>query len=70
MVEDASKLAIAAYDHQRALPGATVGTPSVCQLPCGPSLKIDSQTPEAVSVGFASMLLYQICDINYAPKYS
>jgi len=31
MVEEACKLAIEAQGRQRALPGAPVGTPSVCQ---------------------------------------
>jgi len=44
------KLAIQALDRQRVSAGAPVGTPSVCQLPCRPSLKIDPQTREAVSV--------------------
>jgi hypothetical protein len=59
MVEEAWKLAIEAQDRQRALAGAPVGTPSVCQLPGGPSLKIDPQTREAVSLEFCLMLLYQ-----------
>jgi hypothetical protein len=50
MVDEAWKLAIEAQDRQRALAGAPVGTPSVCQLPGGPSLKIDPQTGEAVNV--------------------
>jgi len=50
MVDEAWKLAIEAQDRQRALAGAPVGTPSVCELPGGPSLKIDQQTREAVSV--------------------
>jgi hypothetical protein len=50
MVDQAWKRAIDAQDCQRALAGAHVGTPSVCQLPGGPSLKIDPQTQEAVSV--------------------
>jgi len=50
LVDEAWKLAIEAQDHQRALAGAPVGTLSVCQLPSGPSLKIDTQTKEAVSV--------------------
>jgi len=49
-VEEAWKLAIEAQDRQWALAGAPVGTPSVCQLPGGPSLKIDPQTREALSV--------------------
>ena len=44
MVQEAWKLAIEAQDHQRALAGAPVGTPSVCQFPGCPSLKIDPQT--------------------------
>jgi len=59
MVEEAWKLAIEAQDRQRALAGAPVGTPSVCQLPGGPSLIIDLQTREAVSLEFCLMLLYQ-----------
>jgi len=51
MVEEAWKLAIEAQDRQRALAGVPAGTPSVCQLPRGPSLKIDLQTQEAVSLG-------------------
>jgi len=70
MVNEAWKLAIEAQDCQRALAGAPVGTPSVCQLPGGPSLKIDPQTREAVSLQFCSMLLYQMSDIDYAPKYT
>jgi len=50
MVDEAWKLAIEAQDRQRPLAGAPVGTPSVCQLPGGPSLKIDPQTGEAISV--------------------
>ena len=70
MVEEAWKLAIEAQDCQGALAVAPVGTPSVCQLPSGPSLKIDVQTPEAVSLGFCSMLLCQISDIDYTPNYA
>jgi len=50
MVDEAWQLAIQAQDRQRALAGALAGAPSVCQLPSGPSLKIDPQTQEAVSV--------------------
>jgi hypothetical protein len=50
MVDEAWQLAIEAQDCQRALAGAPVGAPSVCQLPIGSSLKIDLQTQEAVSV--------------------
>jgi len=50
MVDEAWKLAIEAQDHQQALAGTPVGTPSVCQLPSGPSLEIDLQTRDAVSV--------------------
>jgi hypothetical protein len=48
MVDEAWQLAIEAQDGQRALAGAPA--PSVCQLPGGPSLKIDPQTRKAVSV--------------------
>jgi len=50
MVDKAWTLTIEAQDRQLALTGAPVGTPSVCQLPGGLSLKIDPQTREAVSV--------------------
>jgi len=70
MVEEAWRLAIEAQDCQRTLAGASVDTPSVYQLPSGLSLKIDLQTQEAVSHGFCLMLLYQISDINYTPKYT
>jgi hypothetical protein len=59
MVEQAWKLAIEAQDRQRALAGASAGKPSVCQLPGGPSLKIDPQTREAVILESCLMLLYQ-----------
>ena len=59
MVEEPWKLAIEAQDGQRALAGAPVGTPSVCQLPGGPSLKIDPPTREAVSLEFCLILLHQ-----------
>jgi len=70
LVEEAWKLAINAQDHQQALAGAPPGTPSVCQLPSGPSLKIDPQTREVVSHGFCLMLFYQIYNIDYAPNYT
>jgi hypothetical protein len=44
IVDEAWKLAMEAQDRQWALAAAPVGTPSVCQLPSGPSLKIDLQT--------------------------
>ena len=50
MVDEGWKHVIEAQDHQRSLAGAPVGIPSVCQLPGGPSHKIDLQTREAVSV--------------------
>jgi hypothetical protein len=52
MVEEALKPPIEAQDCQQAFGGATVGTPSVCQLPRGPSLKIDPQTGDAASLEF------------------
>jgi len=68
MVEEAWKRAIEAQDRQRAFAGAPAGTPSVCQLPGGPSLKIDPQTREAVSLGICLMLPYQIYNIDLCPK--
>jgi len=59
MVDEAWKLAIQPQYRQRAFAGAPVGTPSVCELPGGPSLKIDRQTGEAVSLQFCLMLLDQ-----------
>jgi len=50
MLDEAWKLAIEAQDRQRVLAGAPVSTPSVCQLPGGPSLKIDPLTRGAISV--------------------
>jgi len=44
MVEEAWKLAIEAQDRQWGSAGGPVGTPSLCALPGGPSLKIDPQT--------------------------
>jgi hypothetical protein len=59
MVEEAWKPVIEAQDRQRTLEGVPEGTPSVCQLPNGRSLKIDPQTRDAVSHEFCSMHLYQ-----------
>jgi len=58
MVDEAWNVVIEAQDRQPAFAGAPVGTPSVCQLPSGPSLKIDPQTREAVCVysGFRSSI--------------
>ena len=50
MVEEAWKLSIDAQNGQLALPGASVDSPSVCQLPDAPSLKIAVQQWEAVSL--------------------
>ena len=49
MVIEAWTLAIEAQHRLQGLAGAPVGTPSGCQLPGGPSLKISPQTQEAVS---------------------
>jgi len=54
MVDKSWQLSIEAQDRQRALAGAPVGTSSVCQLPGGPSLQINPQTPDAVSVNSVS----------------
>jgi hypothetical protein len=58
VVVEAWKLPIEAQDRRRALAGAPVGTPSVCQFPGGPSLIIDQQTQEDVSFEFGLMLLH------------
>jgi len=64
LMDDAAlKLAIKAQNHQQALAGASLGTPSVCQWPGVPSLKIDPQTQEAASFGFCLMFMYQIHNI-------
>jgi len=70
MVKKAWKLAIEGQNSQWALAGPGVGMPSVCQLPGGPSLTIDLQTPEGVSLGYCVMLLYQISDIEFTQKYT
>jgi hypothetical protein len=70
MVEEASKLSIEAQDHQRALVDAPAGTPLVCELPSGPSLKIDPQTCKAVSFGLCFMLFYHIYDIDYVRNFT
>ena len=43
MVEEAWKVDIEAQDHQRPLADTPVGLPSVCQLPTGLSVKINTQ---------------------------
>jgi len=68
--EEVWKLAIDAQDRQQALAESLAGTPSGGNVPCGPSLKIDLQTQEALSLELCLMLLYQIDDIDYAPKYT
>jgi hypothetical protein len=50
MIDKVWQLAIEAQDRQWALAGSPVGAPFVCQLPSVPSLKIESQTREAISV--------------------
>jgi len=57
MVDEAWTLPFEAQDYRRALAGAPVSTPSVCQLPGGPTVKIDLQTCEAVRVFFCFLLL-------------
>jgi len=70
MVEDGWNLAIEPQDCQWALADAPVGTPSVCQLPSGPSRKIEPHTREAGCPGFCSMLLNQIYNIDNTAKYT
>jgi hypothetical protein len=52
MIGKAPKLAIEALHPERALGGAPVGTPSLCQWPASPSPKVDPHTPEAVTLVF------------------
>ena len=59
MVGQAWKLAIATQVRQWASAGAYIGTSSVCQLPGGPSLKIDPQTHKAASLECCLILLDQ-----------
>jgi len=63
IVEEASKLAIQAQNRRKALAGAPVGRPSVCQLASSPSLKIDSPIQDAVSLEFC--LLDLLSDLRY-----
>jgi hypothetical protein len=50
MVDKPSKLAMEAQDRQGAQACAPLCTPSVCQLPSGPSRNFDLHTQAAVSV--------------------
>jgi len=50
MVDEDWKPAIETHDRQWVLAGAHVDSQSVCQLPGGPSLTIERQTREPVSV--------------------
>jgi len=70
MADKAWKVAIESQDGQRALAGSPIGTPAVWQLPGSPSLKINLPTPEAESLVFCIMLLYQIYDIECDLKYT
>jgi hypothetical protein len=49
MVREACNLAIEALDGQHVFAGAPVGTPSMCQLPSGPSLTPVPQTQQSVT---------------------
>lgn len=70
MVEHALQLAIDAQDSQQALARTPVGIPSVRQLPGSPSLKLDLQTRESVTLGFHLALLNQVSDIDCTPNYT
>jgi len=70
MVEEHLKLAIEVQDRQRALAGPPVGTPSVCQLAGGPSLKIDPETRGSLSYEFCLMLLNQSYRYWLRQKYT
>jgi len=69
MVDESWQIAIEAQDHQPALAGVLVGTPSVYQLPCGVYLKINPQTWEAVSVYFVFYSLNGLIMILNPKKY-
>jgi hypothetical protein len=58
MVEEAWIPAIEAQELKRKSVYATVGTPSVSQLPSSPSIKMYSETLQATSMEFNIMLLY------------
>jgi len=68
IIDEAWQLAIEAHDRQWALAGAPVGATSVCQLPGDPSLKIDPQTQEAVSVYYVFCSLIGLVMIQI-PKH-
>jgi len=70
IIEQPWKLTIGTQDRQWTFARTPIGTPSVRWFPGSPSVKIDPPTPEAVSFGFCLMLLYQISDIDYIPKYT
>jgi len=70
MVDEVWKLAIEVEDQKQALADAPEGTPSVYQLPGGPSRKIDLQTWEAVCLRVCFIFLYKTYDINYVPTYT
>jgi hypothetical protein len=67
MIDKSPKEAIEAQDRQRAVAVAPVGTPSVYQLPGGPSLKINPPTRKALSVYavfFSSIGLMMILNLE------
>ena len=70
MVDKAWKHAFEGQDCQQVLAGVPVGTTSGCELPSGPSLEINPQTWVAVRFWFCSILLLQIYNIDYTPKYT
>jgi hypothetical protein len=70
MVEKAWKLSIDAQNGQLTLPGASVGSPSVCQLPDAPSLGITVQEWGAVSPRFLLTLHYYIYTTHHTAKYA
>jgi hypothetical protein len=70
IVAEAMSVVIEAQNCQRALPGNLIGTPSVCQFPNGPSLKVDLQVGLAVGLGFRLMLFYHIYNTDNTPKYT
>jgi len=68
MVEEAWKLPINAQNRQQELAGTSVGSPSVSEVPSGPSLSINMRTWEDVSLEFCLMLL--LSDLQYCLCYT
>ena len=68
-IKKAWDLVTEVQNREQVLAGYPVGSPSIGQLACGPSHKIDSHSQEIVSLECCSMLLYPIDDIDNTPQY-